>query len=388
MRRIEAEVIGEGMEMRVLPSRGGSKVELKLGGKEVSWLYINDLKMRVGSSIVRMGGIGGVGTDKAHRRKGYSRMCMERAMRAMQDQGYDMTALFGIPDYYPKWGYASVMPEPRLRMGLESVREAGKDGGGVVAAFDRGRHGRHVLVLYAANNRYRDTSLVRPPLKRWRGLRMGSNWGIRAKAFVVIGKAGRVIGYASHDQKGKEAEFKVTEVGYRDVTAFPAICAELARRAAKEKKDTLVFHLPLDHPFAAYLQRWTVVHQLVYFKAAEGMARIIYLEKTFRKCRAEVARRLADSGMHGKSFSLSLSTDIGAITLLVRGGKVSVARGVRNGSLNVTIVQDVLTQLLLGYRSVEDAASRCGVSIPARAKPVMKALFPKGWAYLWQADRF
>ena len=388
MARVQREMIGEGMEMRVVPLKDGSKVELALGGKAVSWLYINDLQMRIGRGVVRMGGIGGVGTDKAHRKKGYSRLCMEKAVETMDKQGYDVTALFGIPDYYTKWGYASVMPEPRLRIGLESVKEAGEGDGGRIAPFDKRQHGREVLAIYAANNRLRDTSLLRPPLKRWRAFRLGSNWGIRATAFVVRGKGGKLSGYAAHDLQGKEEEFKVTEVGYRDASAFAPLCAELARRAKREGRETLVFHLPLDHPFAAYLHRWSGNHQLVYFRAAEGMARIIHLDKTLRKCRGELARRLAASPLRAASFKLALDTDIGSAAIISKRGKLSIGSGPVKGGPRVTMTQDVLTQLLLGYRDAEEAACRCGVNIPRRAMPMVKALFPRGWAYIWQADRF
>ncbi len=390
MSTIEKEKIGSGAEMQVVKVPDGSRVQMILNGKVVSWLLINDLKMRIGSALVRVGGIGGVGTLKSHRKRGYSRLCLERAVKAMREQGYDMSLLFGISDYYDKWGFASVMPEPRLTVTQDRAGERNRTKGQKVVAFNKQAHGRTVLSIYAENNRGRSTSLARPSLNKWRPFSLGSYWDIKAEAFVVTDGSGRLLGYAAYDKKDKKKQgggFKVTEIGYRDPEVFSALTDQLARLAAKRREENLVFHLPLDHLYAEYLQRYGAVQQLTFFRSAEGMAKIIILKKTLNKCAGEFSRRLKDSALGQAAFVLGIHTDIGDVTLEARYGQVNIVDGAR-GAMQVTIPQNLLTQLLLGYRSVEEVTCRCGVEIPTKARVVMRTLFPRGWAYLWQADRF
>ena len=93
------------------PTYYGRGVSCYLGEERGSFVMINDLQMRIGAAQVRIGGIGGVSTDRNHRNKGYSRMCMEAAVDWMSSNGFDMSFLFGIRDFYDKYGYTTCMPD-------------------------------------------------------------------------------------------------------------------------------------------------------------------------------------------------------------------------------------------------------------------------------------
>ncbi len=69
-------------------------------GIHLSWATVIDQELRFGSSSFLCGGIGGVGTPEEHRRKGYSTIVMKAAVQYMRTQGYPMTYLFGINNYY------------------------------------------------------------------------------------------------------------------------------------------------------------------------------------------------------------------------------------------------------------------------------------------------
>jgi predicted acetyltransferase len=94
----------------------GWKTECLLEDEVVSHLWINDRTMRIGSARLRIGGIGGVGTDRKHRNRGYSKLCMEAATELMSLKGYDLAFLFGIRDFYDKYGYITCMPEHTFTM--------------------------------------------------------------------------------------------------------------------------------------------------------------------------------------------------------------------------------------------------------------------------------
>src|SRR5215211_2455125 len=84
---------------------GTTEVILRADGHEVSRALIVPLLMRIGKAVVRMDGIGGVGTDEPFRRRGYSRRVMVAAVDAMRSGDAALSTLYGIQDFYPKFGF-------------------------------------------------------------------------------------------------------------------------------------------------------------------------------------------------------------------------------------------------------------------------------------------
>jgi GNAT superfamily N-acetyltransferase len=369
----------------------GYKVELFLGATAASWLWIGKQVWRVGTVPVLTGGIGGVGTLKEHRNKGYSTACMVRAVEFMKEKRFPISALFGIPNFYPRWGYTSMMAEPRLTISVKSALETERVRGQRVVPFNRDKHSVEALKIYEAANRERSGSKVRPPAKWWRPFSIGSFWGIRTDSFAVVDRRGRLLGYAAHDKVGREV-FNVVEVGARGPEAYGAITAELASRAKRGKYGQMTMFLPFDDHYATWLQRWTMNQSLQYYQHADGMARIIDLEETFRVCAPELSRRLVNSGCNRTRAALTFATDTGKATLLISGGKVRVAREAklpeRRHSMTAKMPQTILTRLLFGYGDPDATASGEGVSVPVKARPLLRALFPRGYPYNWPADRF
>ncbi len=358
---------------------GHWRVQCVLGGRPVSWLVINDLHWRIGSAIVRIGGIGGVGTLTEHRRRGYSRRCMDEAMALMEREHLPMAALFGIPDFYVKWGFAPVIPEPALAIATTDAAGADRDPRWRVVRFDRTRHARAALAMSRANNRDRSGTIVPAA---WRTpVRTGSDWGIRSEGAALVDRQGRLAAYAAHDVS--RTALTVTEVGWRSPAVFPTLTRELAHRAARRRAATIRLFLPPDHPYAWYLRRWNVHHTVSYYATGQGMARIVDLEGTLARCAGELTRRLAASRFARWTGALGLATDLGGVTLRITSGRVTIQTGKARGR-TVRVNQARLTQWLMGYRPV--AAG--GFQGPARAAPLLAALFPAGHPYLWRSDRF
>ncbi len=58
---------------------------------------MHDLEVRFGEAIFRMGGIGGVETEEAYRKRGLARSLLETACEYMREIGFDVAGLFGTP---------------------------------------------------------------------------------------------------------------------------------------------------------------------------------------------------------------------------------------------------------------------------------------------------
>src|SRR3954471_13256506 len=90
---------------------GTSDVLLQLDGRQVSRVVIVPMLMRIGAAVVRMDGIGGVGTEEEFRNRGFSRRVMETAVQQMRRGDAALSTLFGIEDFYQKFGYETTGPE-------------------------------------------------------------------------------------------------------------------------------------------------------------------------------------------------------------------------------------------------------------------------------------
>ncbi len=173
-------VRGPSPELKREVGEGVCSIKLFLGGKEVSHLYVHDLEVRIGGSIVRVGGIGGVWTHEEYRRRGFARKVLEDALDYMREEGYDLSLLFGIPDFYHRFGYAPVLPEYSLSLREEDLP---KD---VPAFRDYGEKGRDVVLdMYNENNHWRTGSVVRRS-ETWKGFVRGTSWYVAPEEGVLI----------------------------------------------------------------------------------------------------------------------------------------------------------------------------------------------------------
>ena len=105
--------------------RGGHwQVALRLDGEVVSRVGVVKKRMRIGEAVVRMGGIAGVWTHEKHRLKGFASRCMEASIALLEAEGYEMSLLFGIADFYHRFGYGVVFPDPVLHVRTENLLRA------------------------------------------------------------------------------------------------------------------------------------------------------------------------------------------------------------------------------------------------------------------------
>ena len=74
-------------------------------GQVVTHFGVWGFDMRVGRCVVRLAGIGAVATLKTHRGGGLMARTAGDCVRGMDAAGYDMSLLFGIPNFYHRFGY-------------------------------------------------------------------------------------------------------------------------------------------------------------------------------------------------------------------------------------------------------------------------------------------
>jgi GNAT superfamily N-acetyltransferase len=399
----------------------GFKIERQVGGEAVSRVIVADRRMRIGCARVRMGGIGGVWTEPAHRKQGHMRAVMDRTMEFMRDQGFEVSLLFGIMEFYPRWGYATMIPEQRLTLRTESALRAASELR--VRAYRRGEMPK-LERIYNSVNALRTCSIVRPifpagkpvrassPIEPPRlpedSLRMGTRFFTTVTIFVVEDERGRIIGYGAYDREHVdrdsgvrtpiENEVAVAEVAATQERAYDAILGHLGRLAARRKVEQIVAFVPVDGRFALHCRSYGAEQQVSTRADGGAMMRIINLEQLMSEIEPELSRRVAGRGLSGK---LALVTDLGAVGVRVsnRGARVVSSR--KGADAVLELEQWKLLQLLVGYRGLEEVMgdprevafgpARQGARrrrVPERLRELGEALFPAQWPFCWRPDWF
>lgn len=378
-------------EITITPSSRGWNVLLTVDSDRVSGLAIVDQRVRVGKAGLKMAGIAGLWTDKEHRNKGYASRVMWAAIDEMERRRYDISILFGIEDFYHRYGYAVCFSSPMCQVSTDALPTSRSDGYRV--RFAKSKDLPVIVGLYRKSNRDRSATTLRPrswnPVHGgrdgWRMPRMGRDVERRpGRAIVVEDRRGRMVTYAAFD--AQTGHCMVTEVGGSDRMAYPALANRIRRLADEVATDRVRFCLPVDDPFGEYLGRfgcgWSA-----HFPANSGsMGRLVSLTPTMRKLLPTLTTRLESSGLTLPKNGITFTTDIGMVSLNQTKNGLSLS-GDDSGT-KISISQIILTQLTFGYRSVDDLLIDDEIRLPKNLIPVISSLFPKSNPYMWWGDRF
>jgi len=336
-----------------------------------------DRTMRIGSAEVKMGGIGGVGSERKHRGKGYSRLCMEEANELMKREAYGMAFLFGIRDFYDKYGYATAIAEHTLLMDTRDAERAES------ILKSRPAVKKDLPTIARIYNRDNATtgSCVRS-ISKWNGFVMGSNWGRKVATRVVLDERAKVIGYVSYDDETDRC--CAVEIGGNDGRVFETILIFLANRAVELRREKVGFKLPADHPFARWARQFGLKDITRYPRNSNAMARITHLESCVDSVLGELSHR--STNYQGKP-DVRIVTDIGTVNLTRKNGGL-IRTGSLPGSPTVRVAQNHLAQLLLGYVAPSDLVRSGSLKAPKATHSYLEQLFPLHTSQMWWSDRF
>lgn len=347
---------------------------VELEGEIVSHVRVVPHVMRVGRARVRLAGIGAVGTHPSHQKRGYAAALLRDTVKYMQQEGYDLSLLFGIANFYPRFGYASALaqhecvlstsslPKPGRGLGLRRFREADLD---EVMEL----HRRHAMHLVGAMER--DEAYWRYIKGHWRNL-------------VLVVERRKSIGYVAISRGSRPAVVEAALPERPDV--YDRVLAECASAARECLSREVVLHLPCAHPLVEHCLGLGARLSADYRRDGGGMARLINLDSWARRMCPEWTARLRASAFKDYSGALGIECELGRVTLAIRQGNAAVAE--RPASRVVEAPQRVLAQLTFGYRSVPSACRGGEVKASAGQAKLLAALFPHRQGWVWPADRF
>lgn len=358
------------------------KVELKVKGAAVARLTIQDREMRLGQAWVRMGGIASVRTSPKHRGLGYGRRLMDETVKYMQEEGYLVSLLFGIPAFYHRFGYATVLPrKSEARVRVAAAEKLGR----CLAVREAMEVDYPALVdLYTAANGNRQGVVKRgvDAFKRWSD--GADDWFQEERRILIVEENGVPVGYAAAEHgwrmesKWGVEPFEVAAPGASGPKAAASLLRALAEEAAVERREWLLLEMLPDSPLAAVLRQIGYRQEVEYSHDQGGMGRIIDVKG--------VAAAFADT-LRQRNQSLPASERLGAISFVCENEQAGVQLGTGR-KLTVRLPQYALLQLLMGYRSIHELRLEYPDSVVDKDLGTVAALFPAGYPYMWQSDHF
>jgi predicted acetyltransferase len=371
--------------------------ELRINEEVVSSLFVTDYQLRIGPVKVNMAGIGAVSTKEAHRMKGYSRRLLEDTMEYLQNRDYDVSMLFGIPDFYSKFQYIACMAEHQLIIQtktpgiLSNHRSFSKD---LTIRKMEQEDIDSVIELYNHNHDQRKSTCSPVRYKEYfKSFLKGVQHGQQADCFILEDPTAllgaRVLGYAAYDQV--EPGFHVVEVESRDDRFFPLLMRECSRQAELRQSEKMIFYLPPDHPFVHFSVDLGCEVVSRYTHDSGGMMRIIHQQSFLEKLEGMFASNLDLAGLKFPG-TLCIRTEVAEtrITLEKNPQKQDFTRqNTSQRDIILDIPLEKLMQLAVGYRSIKTLLNDPSIKVIGDgAVQKLELFFSQAVPYLPMTERF
>ncbi|MFP4499976.1 MAG: enhanced intracellular survival protein Eis [Candidatus Hydrogenedentota bacterium] len=339
-------------------------------------LRVNLETIRLGEARLRMGGFGWVTTVPQHRNKGVARTLMIDTLRYMGELGCHVSMLFGIPNFYHRFGFASTLSDYAIVVRVpEVIAEA--------PAGYRTRPGkpgdiRAVQRIHNNNDTEVPCSIVRTAAhitnqwERWKELR------------VITDQEGAVVAYFV--ARAKDNELLLEEAGVAHQAACTALLRACATLASESYLPCIRFSAPPPHPLSRYLLTYRSLHEMRVDSNGSGMMAFVSIEETLESMLPEWEGNLARHAARDYRTEVTLLIDGVPYRIRANRGVLDVAKV--TGKNKFSLDAGELMHLLTGYRYLNDVYNTDRRIITAEARELLEVLFPKRWPYVWPIDRF
>ena len=352
------------------------------GDRLVTHWGVIDWRMRIGSARVRVGVVGVVATHGDFRKRGFMAETALASIAAMRRLGYDMTLLFGIGDFYHRFGYVPAWPEATWTVAVSDLpaerpkarlrRLRARDIEAINRIYNRESAGRTGTAVRSAGGRRR----------------LPDHW----QGFGWERAAGSLSGYVLLTVENERLVWR--ESGGAVDEVLRALAWIGRRHGCREVRfDTLHYESAL----CERLRRLNSRLEQHYVKNGGAMVRIINLAQTLEKMAGELERRLRASRLANWQGRLTIAEPREQATLAIDRPKVKVIkvqgprgrRGPRAGRTRHAIRGgDEIARLLSGSDEPQEVIEGGKMRLSGDARRLAAVLFPNEHPMLSAWDRF
>lgn len=355
----------------------------RMDGKLVGHVSIIEKYMRVGICVVKVAGIGDVYTHPDARGKHVSTHLMNDCIDYMRHNEYPISMLYGIPNFYHKFGYIEAMGEHKQFLPLKNFVKVESD----LNLRPCKKGDVPVLNTIYNENFEGKTGFMERVEKSW------YNIAEPKSLFVVPDAKDKPAGYVIYVKVWGGGGY-VSEVAAPTEEIKRAILAFIKEKTQEAFLSETEFRIAQKDPFAEFLKDFAPRVQVKYFAEGEGnaMLRIVDLPLLLKKIKPELESRLASSEFSRKKGGLNIKTDdAGKACIAFQNGKITITKGLKKDLPTLETKQNLLTRSVMGYWTPNRLMERTkaeGFEPPKEIKPFIKALFPEGSPFTSEPDYF
>ena len=352
-------------------------------GRLMGHVSIVEKYIRIGESVVRMAGIGDVFTHPDARGKHVSSHLMNDSVEYMRREAFPLSMLYGIPNFYHKFGYIEAMGDPKIFLPVKNAAPIMSD---MVARACAARDVPDLNRLYNQAYSSKTGSIRRIP-ESW------YNIADPKTLFVFPDRKDKPAGYCIYKTIWGGGGYISEVVAPMEEVRIAAL-AFAVQKAREAFQAEVEFHLAVNDPFVLFLKDFAPRHVVKYNVEGEGgpMFRLINLPMFLKNIKATLQQRLECSSFAGKSGGIGIITDdAGNASIIFDKGRITIQARVAKNMPIVRTPQNLLVRSLVGYWDSTRLAARvqaAGGDFHAHAAPVIKALFPETNPYTLEADYF
>jgi predicted acetyltransferase len=346
-----------------------------IDGRVVAALRLTTETLQIGEARLKMGGIGWVVTAADCRRRGLASRLLRDTMTLMRAHRYHVSMLFGIPNFYHKFGYATSIVDHSVSLDTTealccdnpfSVHRAKP--GDIPAMVKLHQRGESQIACTLIRN----SSHVRNKWTRF------SEW------FVLRDDRGKVVAYFLVGRNNNT--LCIEEAGLEEFGLAAAVIASVAEIADRESLAHIRFFLPPPHDLSRYLQQFRATFEARRDRNAGGMLAFVDVGETLESMIPEWESRIADSPACDARTELTLVLNHDSFRIRVNRGAVDVAA--MPGRNKLTVTNEELIHLITGYRSIFDLLEVARTVITRDARLLASAIFPSRHPFVWKFDQF
>jgi predicted acetyltransferase len=345
-------------------------------GKPVSVVQIFERPIRVGSCVVKMGGVGSVGTDPDHRRLGYGTGTLRDSVDYMRRMGYDLSVLFtGVPGHYHKSGW---VPYPTYRFQFEMPDDLIDSPADVsIEVCDPDRDLQGMRGIYDQFNASRTGTLVRSEAY-WVNRRQ---WRYQHPDLLLAAKRdGNCSAYLAGGQ------WEIQELGYLpgEEPAMRALVHRFLSLARAEDVKEIQAPLPqvckgLIDGFGGQVRRR---------ENSGAMVRIINLQSLLTKVTPLLTERLRASTFSDWEGRIGVRYEADSAALCVEGGTVRLGQAGDRCDVDLVVSQAQLLRLVFGGIQADEVVFANRLDLGEAAVGLLNSLFPRDELFMWRTDGF
>jgi predicted acetyltransferase len=330
--------------------------------------------MRIGSARVRVGGIGAVSTHSDYRKRGYMEQTVQDTLTAMHERNYDMTLLFGIKNFYHKFGYVSAWADYTHFCEVADFpteRPASR----LYKFSPRSR--KDLNDLYNAYYATTTGTAVRPTY-----LKVGSTFGLNAlEGYLWKDATDMPAGYVIFNRENDQIEC-LEYCG--DVEQTLRVLGMFCRQY--RCKEVRFGMMPYNCDLSKRLRRQNCRIETYFLQNCGAMIRTVNLGSTLGKLTGELSQRLQASIYADWQGNLLIADTREQVMLSITNGQVEItspretAHSIKGG--------EEIAQLLIGRQEPNETVDEHNIMLSGDAAALIQVLFPAQYPTIHHLDHY